>query len=208
VCKAVLTDLRLPDHVSFGAAALLEPLSVATHALNRAKPETGSTAVVIGTGTVGLLTAAMARQSGCSKVTIADIDAGRVEYAVSHGFATHGFVVPRTASGAMTPASSGTATPASVFSTASQFDGAKTLAREILAAAINPSDSYSLDADEDGVDVAFECTGKEVCMHASLYAAKSGGKVIMVGMGTPVQTLLRFPWRTSARLTSSASFGM
>jgi L-iditol 2-dehydrogenase len=45
-------------------------------------------------------------------------------------------------------------------------------------------------ADEDeGVDVTFECTGKEVCMHTALYSTKAGGKVIMVGMGTPIQTL-------------------
>jgi L-iditol 2-dehydrogenase len=43
--------------------------------------------------------------------------------------------------------------------------------------------------EDDGVDVTFECTGKEVCMHTSLYATRAGGKVIMVGMGTPVQTL-------------------
>ncbi len=47
----------------------------------------------------------------------------------------------------------------------------------------------SLDNALRRVDVAFECTGKEVCMHTSLYATKPGGKVIMVGMGTPVQTL-------------------
>jgi L-iditol 2-dehydrogenase len=79
-------------------------------------------------------------------------------------------------------------TPASVFSTASQFDGAKSLAAEILAVSRGPED-FVLEEDEDGVDVTFECTGKEVCMHTSLYATKPGGKVIMVGMGTPVQTL-------------------
>ena len=44
--------------------------------------------------------------------------------------------------------------------------------------------------DEDqGFDVTFECTGKEACMQTSLFATRPGGKVIMVGMGTPVQTL-------------------
>jgi L-iditol 2-dehydrogenase len=183
---------RLPDHVSYDAAALLEPLSVAIHALNRAGTTPGSTALVIGAGTVGLLTAAMARQSGCTAVTIADIDAGRVEYAVSRGFATQGFVVPksfqasRSTSGTSTP--EGVMTPGSVFSTASQFDGAKSLASDILAEA-GPNDEFVIEEDEDGFDVTFECTGKEVCMHTSLYATKPGGKVVMVGMGTPIQTL-------------------
>jgi L-iditol 2-dehydrogenase len=46
-----------------------------------------------------------------------------------------------------------------------------------------------LDDEDDGVDITFECTGKEVCMHTALYATRAGGKVIMVGMGTPIQTL-------------------
>jgi L-iditol 2-dehydrogenase len=79
-------------------------------------------------------------------------------------------------------------TPSSVFSTASQFDGAKMTASAILESS-RGQDDFVLDEDEDGVDLTFECTGKEVCMHTSLFATKPGGKVIMVGMGTPVQTL-------------------
>lgn len=184
---------RLPDHVSYDAAALLEPLSVAIHAMNRAQPTPGSTALVVGAGTVGLLTAAMARQSGCTQVTITDIDAGRVNYAISKGFATHGYVIPKTfsspdVSGFSTPNTAGVRTPSSVFSAASQFDGAKKVAAEIHAVA-SPSNEFVLEEDEDGFDVTFECTGKEVCMHTSLYATRAGGKVIMVGMGTPIQTL-------------------
>lgn len=182
---------KIPDHVSYEAAALLEPLSVAIHAVNRAAPEPGSTALVIGAGTVGLLTAAMARQAGCSEVTITDVDAGRVNYAVEKGFATHGHVV-KTNSGTSTPADPGVMTPASIFSVQSvqsKFDGAKSLAVEILALTKVPEELVDSDAEDDGVDVTFECTGKEVCMHTSLYATRPGGKVIMVGMGTPVQTL-------------------
>ncbi|RYO92899.1 hypothetical protein DL762_001390 [Monosporascus cannonballus] len=193
---------KLPDHISFDAAALLEPLSVAIHAVNRASPTPGSTALVIGAGTVGLLTAAMARQSGCTTVTITDIDAGRVDYALKKGFATHGYVVPHplhpsssgssifTNSGTSTPLDSGVVTPSSIFSNSihDQLEGAKALAADILSLTKPPPILQSEDED-DGVDVAFECTGKEVCMHTSLYAARPGGKVIMVGMGTPIQTL-------------------
>ncbi|KAF7560503.1 hypothetical protein G7046_g3647 [Stylonectria norvegica] len=185
---------KLPDNVSYDAAALLEPLSVAIHAVNRAKPEPGSTALVIGAGTVGLLTAAMARQSGCTSVTITDVDPGRVNYAISRGFATHGHVTSLTrqafstsSSGVSTP-ESGSMTPASTFSAASQFDYAKSLAGEILAVSKSPS-AFVLDEDEDGLDVTFECTGKESCMQTALFATKPGGKVVMVGMGTPIQTL-------------------
>ncbi|KAK4238223.1 sorbitol dehydrogenase [Achaetomium macrosporum] len=192
---------KLPDSISFDAAALLEPLSVAIHAVNRARPAPGSTALVIGAGAVGLLTAAMARQSGCSTVTIADIDQGRVDFAIAKGFATHGYVVPRplhtssssssiysgSSSGTSTPLD-GVMTPASTLSFQSQLDYAKTLAADMLALT-STSSPLLVDDEDDGVDVTFECTGKEVCMHTSLYATRPGGKVIMVGMGTPIQTL-------------------
>lgn len=160
----------------------------------------------MGAGTVGLLTAAMARQSGCAAVTICDVDQGRVDYALENGFATHGYVVPRplhtssssssvvstlgpsaaAADGVMTPAST-----SSIFSTLeSKLDGARSLAQEILASTSFSSSPSLFSSDEDdGVALTFECTGKEVCMHTALYATKPGGKVIMVGMGTPVQTL-------------------
>ena len=162
--------------------------------MNRAAPVPGWTALVIGAGTVGLLTAAMARQSGCGTVAITDIDAGRVDYAISRGFATHGYLIPKRlqmpsagTSGISTP-SLGVHTPNSVFSATSQFDVPKAIAAEIISNAF-PANSSSLEEDGDGFDITFECTGKQICMHTSLYATKAGGKAIMVGMGTPIQTL-------------------
>lgn len=200
--RADLWRTRLPENVSFDAAALLEPLSVAIHARNRARPEAGSTALVIGAGTVGLLTAAMARQSGCTTVTVCDVDQGRVDYALEKGFATHGYVVPRplhasssssSVSGASTPggAVDGAVTPASsIFSTLDgRLEGARATASDIIAASFRASPTADEDDEDDGFEVTFECTGKEVCMHTSLYATRPGGKVIMVGMGTPIQTL-------------------
>ncbi|KAI1157849.1 sorbitol dehydrogenase [Nemania serpens] len=193
---------KLPDHVSFEAAALLEPLSVGIHAVNRANPSPGSTALVMGAGTVGLLTAAMALQSGCTSVIIADVDAGRVEYALKHGFATRGFVVSRPLHPSISSASissnstistfseSGSMTPSSIISSSyqGQLEHAKRLAADILAAS-EPLPAFQDDEEDEGVDVAFECTGKEACMQTCLYATRPGGKVIMVGMGTPIQTV-------------------
>jgi L-iditol 2-dehydrogenase len=80
-------------------------------------------------------------------------------------------------------------TPLSSYSSISdRLDGAKAVAADVLAVA--RPDMLALGEDEDdGVDVTFECTGKEACMQTSLYATKPGGKVIMVGMGTPIQTV-------------------
>jgi L-iditol 2-dehydrogenase len=142
----------------------------------------------------------MARQSGCTIVTIMDVDEGRVEYAIRKGFATHGYVVPKPlhssassssifTSGTSTPSSiDGIMTPLSSYSSISErLDGAKAVAADVLAVA-RPDLPLEED-DDDGVDVTFECTGKEPCMQTALYATKPGGKVIMVGMGTPIQTV-------------------
>ena len=69
-----------------------------------------------------------------------------------------------------------------------RLDGAKAVAADILAVP-RPDMSPLEDDEDDGVDVSFECTGKEACMQTALYATKPGGKVIMVGMGTPIQTV-------------------
>ena len=42
--------LRLPDHVSFEEGALLEPLSVAVHACQRAGVSIGSKVLICGAG--------------------------------------------------------------------------------------------------------------------------------------------------------------
>jgi L-iditol 2-dehydrogenase len=164
------------------------------HAVNRASPSPSSTALVIGAGTVGLLTAAMALQAGCTSVLITDVDAGRVRYATENSFATHGHVVPTphnypySFSGTSTPISSGIMTPMSTYSsTSSSLDSAKSLASELLS--VIKSSVPTEEDEHEGVDLTFECTGKETCMQTALYATNPGGKVIMVGMGTPIQTL-------------------
>lgn len=48
----------VPDGVPDEAAVLIEPLACCLHAVERARPEPGSTALVLGCGTIGLLTIA------------------------------------------------------------------------------------------------------------------------------------------------------
>lgn len=132
------------------SAALLEPLSVAIHATRRAAVEQGDTAVVFGAGTVGMLTAAMAKMSGATTVVIADIDHGRVNYALQNGFAHKGYIV--------TPRKHGKDTGENLVI-------AKELASDVMQiASLN-------DVDFEGADVTFDCTGKEICMQAGLFVS-------------------------------------
>ena len=89
-----LITCRLPEEVSLDVGAILEPLGVGIQATKRAQLPVGSTVLVFGAGAVGLLVAAMAKISGASTVVIADIDAGRVQFAVDNHFAHRGFTVP------------------------------------------------------------------------------------------------------------------
>jgi L-iditol 2-dehydrogenase len=79
---------RLPDGLSFEQAALLETLSVAVHAVRRVGVSPGETAVVVGTGMVGLLVVQALRAYGCDRVIGVDLDAGRLALAERFGAIT------------------------------------------------------------------------------------------------------------------------
>jgi L-iditol 2-dehydrogenase len=72
----------LPDTVDFVSAALLEPLTIALHAvtLGGAGPATRS-AVVVGAGTIGLAVVASLEARGVPRIAAIDLDAGRLEAA-------------------------------------------------------------------------------------------------------------------------------
>ncbi|KAG7877802.1 hypothetical protein KL905_001068 [Ogataea polymorpha] len=81
--------VKLPENVSLEEGALVEPLSVATHATRLAKLTIGDNLVVFGAGPIGLLCAAVGRAFGANKVCIVDIVSEKLDFAVSKGFATH-----------------------------------------------------------------------------------------------------------------------
>lgn len=76
---------RLPDNVSFGEGAMVEPLAVGLHAATKARITPGDVAVVIGAGPIGLLTALAALAGGCSRVIIADVEQPKLDLAARLG---------------------------------------------------------------------------------------------------------------------------
>ncbi len=72
---------HLPESLTFGEGALVEPLAVGMHAVTKAQIRPGDVAVVAGCGTVGMLTAAAAMAGGCSKVLISDVSAAKLAIA-------------------------------------------------------------------------------------------------------------------------------
>ncbi|MBI3209750.1 MAG: galactitol-1-phosphate 5-dehydrogenase [Candidatus Solibacter usitatus] len=65
---------RLSDAVPFEHAAMIEPISIAVHAANLTPIRMGDTALVVGTGMIGLLTVQAARVAGCTRVFAVDLD--------------------------------------------------------------------------------------------------------------------------------------
>jgi len=63
---------KIPDHVSFDEAALVEPLAVGMHSCTKAQIKPGDIACVVGAGPIGMLTCLTALASGCAKVFLAD----------------------------------------------------------------------------------------------------------------------------------------
>ncbi len=75
----------LPDRLSSEAGALIEPLSVAVHAVRRADIQMGETVLVIGAGAIGLLIAALCRNRGAGEVIVSDFSHARLEMAEKLG---------------------------------------------------------------------------------------------------------------------------
>ena len=61
---------RLPTEVDFEVGALTEPLAVAVHAVRLANVRLGDRVLVLGAGTIGLLSVASARAAGAAEVWI------------------------------------------------------------------------------------------------------------------------------------------
>ncbi|KAJ0421448.1 chaperonin 10-like protein [Aspergillus carlsbadensis] len=157
---------KLPASLSFDDGALLEPLSVCIHAVRKARMAKGDTCLVFGAGAVGLLSAAVAKIEFGSPVVIADIDPGRVDFAVEQGFADVGYIVE----------------PKRGETLEEKFALAKGVAEEIGKL------EWPVGGQVGRVNVVLECTGVESCVQASIYATDSGGKVVLIGMGTATQT--------------------
>src|SRR5882762_1683714 len=134
---------RLPDNFPFAEAAMLEAVAVAIHGVNLAQLAPNSAALVVGAGTIGILTLQALRAAGCARVFVTDVDTQRLE-----------------------------------------------LARELGATQTLVSDVSLLPkifqlTDNEGVDVALECVGRDETVAASIDAARKGGTVVLVGNIAP-----------------------
>ena len=73
--------LKVPEGASLDEAAMIEPISVGVHAIRRAGGAEGKRVLVLGAGTIGNLTAQVARASGAAAVMITDISPYKLDKA-------------------------------------------------------------------------------------------------------------------------------
>jgi D-xylulose reductase len=89
LCPAVVhpanLTYRLPENVSFADGAFVEPLAVGMHAVTKARMLPGQVAVVLGAGTIGMMTALAALAAGASKVLMTDVQEEKL--AIARGYA-------------------------------------------------------------------------------------------------------------------------
>ena len=154
---------KLPERVSLEEGALVEPLSVAIHAARRSgilssgreeAEELGvvKACLVLGAGTIGLMTAAVLRVAGVKTIVVADVDEGRVGFAVEQGFADRGIVVERSGEESVT------------------IEERLEKARKVATRTGKEFHWGTLEAVGE-FDVVFECTGVESCAQTAIYVS-------------------------------------
>ncbi|HXJ47036.1 MAG TPA: galactitol-1-phosphate 5-dehydrogenase [Candidatus Dormibacteraeota bacterium] len=134
---------RLPDSFPFAEAAMLEAVAVAIHGVNLVQLTADSTALVVGAGTIGILTLQALRAASCSKVFVTDVDTQRLALAKKLG------------------------------------------ATEILLSDDSLLPKILERTNNEGVDVALECVGRNETVAASIDATRKGGTVVLVGNIAP-----------------------
>jgi L-iditol 2-dehydrogenase len=175
---------KLPDSVSFTGGALLEPLAVCVHAIRRSRPPTRemvevasaageeTAALVFGAGAIGLLLAsALATAEAFTLIVVVDIDAARLEVAKSLNLGIKTTLIPSN-------------TPPSVE--APHLEQVSYALRNAQALATLLKETHGIPY---GFSRVFDCTGAPSCVQTGIYASAAGGALVLLGMGTPIQTL-------------------
>ena len=82
---------RLPDNLSLVQAAMVEPVSIAFHAISLTPISLNDSAVVIGSGMVGIFVVQALRAAGCGTVIAVDLEQSKLDLALKLG-ADHGLL--------------------------------------------------------------------------------------------------------------------
>jgi len=146
---------RVPERMTDTRAVLVEPLACAIHAALRARPDPEATVLLVGAGTLGLLTLLALREfTDAGRVTVVAKHAKQRELAIAFG-ATD-VVEPKVAVAALR-----------------RFSRAMKLSPE-----------RGMPFLLGGVDVAVDCVGSRSSLDLALRTTRAGGRVVLAGLPT------------------------
>ncbi|GAA5918847.1 hypothetical protein JCM1841_002769 [Sporobolomyces salmonicolor] len=162
----------IPANMSLEEGALIEPMSVAVHAVhNVAQMPHAANVVVFGAGPVGLLTCAVAKGLGARQVIAVDVQEPRLQFAKENDLIYDYFVSPKPAKDE------------------ARLDYSKRCAEEMQKR------FGFTERGPAGVDLVIDCSGAEVCIQTGVFLLRHGGQLVHVGMGpsainVPVSAIL------------------
>ncbi|CAN5687321.1 zinc-binding dehydrogenase [soil metagenome] len=171
--------IEIPEGVSDHAAAMIEPFSVAVHAVLRNPPDPADNVLIIGSGTIGLLVLAAMRSLGhtCAITVLARHP---LQVSTAERF------------GATNVIRGGKAGDAAV-----QIAGARSY-QPIRGRAVYAG----------GFDMVFDCVGSNRSVDDSLRVAGPRGRVVMVGCAAEMSKLdLSFVWARELSISGSYVYG-
>lgn len=169
----------VPEELPDEAAVLVEPLACAVHAVLRARIESGSTVLVTGAGTMGLLVVAALRAltDGVRVVCVAKHPRQRAEAA---RLGADDIVIP---------------------------DAALRSVRLITGSLMNEPERGSPWL-AGGVDVSFECSGNASALDDCLRATRARGRVVLVGLPAPSRVDLAPVWHRELDVVGAYTYGI
>ena len=81
--------LKLPNDISFERAAVIEPISVAFHAISKAEIQPNQKVAILGAGFIGLVTAfILSKTCNASDIILIDREKSKLDFADQYGFST------------------------------------------------------------------------------------------------------------------------
>jgi D-xylulose reductase len=160
---------KLPDSVDLVYGAMMEPLSVAVHAVaNKGQCRTNMNVLIMGAGPVGLLAMGVAKGLGARTIVAVDINEERLNFAKTYA-ATHTYI------------------PVSSSFLYEYLDPCHTIDKQAKPNADEPRPEYSLRAAKDlltqcgipargpgSIDLVVDATGAEVCVQMGLNVVRPG----------------------------------
>ncbi|MBA3636418.1 MAG: zinc-binding dehydrogenase [Actinomycetota bacterium] len=171
---------RVPDAVSDEAAVAIEPLACAVHAALGSAPDPDDTTLIIGAGSVGLLTVAALRHL---------TQAGRIICVAKH---------ERQKNEALRLGATEVLHPKETYTKLPQMLGTEAYKPELGKPVVM-----------GGAGKVFECVGAPGTMEDALRLAQPGGEVTLVGMPGTKSTLdLTALWYKEVRLTGSYAYSV